>query len=59
MSGMQRGIVFCAMFQDTSHVLQILTPTPHWEKQITDLVCSIFYYVLYYLIPKYSYISLG
>jgi hypothetical protein len=42
MSEMQCGIVCCAMFYDISYALQILTPTAHWEKQITQLVSTVF-----------------
>jgi len=31
MPKIQCGIVCCAMFQDLSHALKILRPTPHWR----------------------------
>jgi len=56
MSEMQYGIVYCAMFQNLSHALKILRPTPHWE-WITQLVSTIFLTYSYFLIPKYCHIS--
>jgi len=44
----QSGVVYCAMLLDIPHQIKILKPTTYWEKQIAQLISTIFYYVLFF-----------
>jgi len=54
---MQCDIVYCTVLQAVPHALQILMPTPHWEKWITQVIP--FFYILIFFIPKYYYVFVG